>query len=991
MHILMALIGALLGAMTGGDGGLLVGGFIGLFGSLIWRQNRTISELQARLDLLDPDPGKAPADPVPAPTQSRTGQVSIETQASVPQAAPDPAVTGEPAAATTSAQNSSDWTPPPIEPSALDKRVRAFAEAIIRFATTGNPVVRIGAVVLFIGVAYLMRYAYEHSLVPLELRLAGAALGGVVLLAVGWRLRGRTDTYGLILQGVGLAILYLTVFAASRLYGFVPMGAAFPMLVVLVAGASVLAVLQKSQALAIFSMSGGFLAPVLTSTGEGSHVALFSYYALLNTGILAMAWFQHWRWLNWTGFIFTFVIGASWGFEYYQPEYYASTQPFLILFFLFYLVVSILFARRQEVKLTGVVDGTLVFGAPVIAFALQAGLVQDMEFGLAYSALAAALVYAALGWWLKRQGQLAELLDQSFVALAVVFATLAIPFAFDNQRFTAATWALEGAGVFWVGVRQAQRLPRAFGLLLQLAAGVIFASEIGRGVGDLLFLNSAYIGAAFLGLAGVFTACVIGRNTESLTRFEPLIGAVMLVWGVIWWLSGGVRELSWYTPGEEMFASTNLGEHFFLIYAALSAAVLTFLARRLEWRQGLLPAFVLLPVGALLLLELDVNWVRDTAFSDFGWLAWPLLFAVGYWHLRSLDEDQPLAALWHAFSWWFLTLFITWNTAALVKMAGDFVTGSVWVYVTWGVVPLVVSVGMLSFRDDDRWPFNRYPGAYFGWGWMVGLGYLAMWLLATGFVRGDADPIPYLLLVNPIELTQLGILMLGVQWLRRLPAMNLTGAEQICRTIVGGLAFFWINTVTARAVHYYGGVPYPIDQIVESDAFLTTVTILWTFIALGLMGFATRRSGAWLLDGRGWIAGSGDSQVVPGGYGQPGAAGSYGHLHQRRCVLMLVIGYFAPLPPKQDDDMEAQAHVKTGWSTLRSFWRRSLLTGLQANQSDFARGRVLDAPDGVVVARLVVPDDVYEWVVRRDLGDVRVLNRDQEEVPYNLRRPASRR
>ena len=913
MHILLALVGALLGTLTGIDGGLLIGGAIGFFGSLLWRQNKSISALEARLDQLDEGKaaGTAPPAADAAPVTPRTGQAAAAPQPSAaPQPTADTTAAEQPSAPAPSpsakpSQPATDWTPPPREPSALDKRMRALGEAIVRFATTGNPVVRIGAVVLFIGVAYLMRYAYEHSLVPLELRLAGAALGGIVLLGLGWRLRARTDTYGLILQGVGLAILYLTVFAASRLYGLVPMGAAFPMLVVLVAGASVLAVVQKSQALAIFSMSGGFLAPVLTSTGEGSHVALFSYYALLNAGILAMAWFRHWRWLNWTGFVFTFVIGASWGFEYYQPEYYASTQPFLILFFLFYLAVSILFARRQEVKLTGVVDGTLVFGTPVIAFALQAGLVQDMEFGLAYSALSVAVVYALLGWWLKRQGHLAELLDQSFVALAVVFATLAIPFAFDNQRFTAATWALEGAGVFWVGVRQAQRLPRAFGLLLQLAAGVAFASAIGRDVGDLLFLNSAYLGAAFLGLAGIFTAYLIGQNKASLSRFEPAIGGVMLVWGTLWWLSGGVRELSWYTPGEEIFASTNLGEHFFLIYASVSAALLTFIARRVVWREGLLPAFALLPIGVLLLLELDVNWVRDTAFADFGWLAWPLLFAVGYWHLRALDEKNPLAPIWHAFSWWFLTLFLTWNTAALVKMAGEFVTGSVWVYVTWGVVPLVVTIGLLSFENEDRWPFKRYRGAYFGWGWTVAVGYLACWLLATGFVRGDADPLPYLVLINPVELTQLGILLLGVKWLRRLPEMNLTSAEQLGRIGLGALAFFWINTVTARAVHYYGGVPYPIDRIAESDAFLTTVTILWTVIALVLMGYATRKAQRSY-----WMVGAGLLAVVIlklffvdiGNLELLGRMVTFISVG----VLMLVIGYFAPLPPRRAEEMEAQ-------------------------------------------------------------------------------------
>ena len=59
-----------------------------------------------------------------------------------------------------------------------------------------------------------------------------------------------------------------------------------------------------------------------------------------------------------------------------------------------------------------------------------------------------------------------------------------------------------------------------------------------------------------------------------------------------------------------------------------------------------------------------------------------------------------------------------------------------------------------------------------------------------------------------------------------------------------------------------------------------------------------------------------------------------------------------------------------------------------ADQSDYARGRVLDTSDDSFVQRISMPDDVYEWVVRRDLGDLRVFNRDQEEMPYNVRRPA---
>ncbi|MGE0622436.1 MAG: DUF3999 domain-containing protein [Pseudomonadales bacterium] len=58
-----------------------------------------------------------------------------------------------------------------------------------------------------------------------------------------------------------------------------------------------------------------------------------------------------------------------------------------------------------------------------------------------------------------------------------------------------------------------------------------------------------------------------------------------------------------------------------------------------------------------------------------------------------------------------------------------------------------------------------------------------------------------------------------------------------------------------------------------------------------------------------------------------------------------------------------------------------------AGSTDFARGSVLDTTDGSPAQRVTLPDDVYEWVTRADLGDLRVFNRSQEEVPYTVVRP----
>ena len=92
----------------------------------------------------------------------------------------------------------------------------------------GNTLARVGVLLLFIGVGFLVKYATEHVHVPIEVRLAGVALGGIVLLVLGWRLRLRRQGYAMILQGGGVGVLYLTMFGALRLYALLPPTAAFP-------------------------------------------------------------------------------------------------------------------------------------------------------------------------------------------------------------------------------------------------------------------------------------------------------------------------------------------------------------------------------------------------------------------------------------------------------------------------------------------------------------------------------------------------------------------------------------------------------------------------------------------------------------------------------------------------------------------------------------------------------------------------------------------
>ena len=99
--------------------------------------------------------------------------------------------------------------------SALGKKLAPLTEYLKNFFTTGNVVLKVGMIILFFGVSFLLKYAAQRNMIPIEFRLAGVALGGTALIIAGWILGKKRAGFGLVLQGGGIGILYLTVFAAA--------------------------------------------------------------------------------------------------------------------------------------------------------------------------------------------------------------------------------------------------------------------------------------------------------------------------------------------------------------------------------------------------------------------------------------------------------------------------------------------------------------------------------------------------------------------------------------------------------------------------------------------------------------------------------------------------------------------------------------------------------------------------------------------------------
>lgn len=922
--------GGLLGLMVGkwNEAGVILGVLMGALAGLTLRTS--IRSEWARMQSIDRDTPRSTTARMPQPASAQAPASILgnpETPFSEPAARPfilvAPATSVEPVS---NRALPAEPTPPPnpfvappvlsVEPNLVDKAVAAA----IAWLSGGNTVVRIGVVILFIGLSFLAKYAADNALFPVELRLALVGAAGTLLLIIGFRLRDKRKAYALTLQGAGVAVLYLTVFASFRLYQLVPPGLALAVMVSVCALSTAIALLQNSRALAVIGFAGGFLAPILASTGQGNHAVLFTFYALLNLAILVIAFRRSWRLLNLLGFFMTFGIATAWGALRYAPEHYASTQPFLILFFLIYVLTAVLYALRQSTELkaslNGAVDGTLVFGTPLIAFGLQVGLVREFEFATALSALALGAFYLLLaGGLLKRKQATLRLLTECYLALGVGFATLAVPLALD-ARWTAAIWAVEGAAVFWVGMRQARWMPRAFGLLLQGVAALAFVGSIDRGLHSALpFANPAFIGALLLALPAFAVAWWLRQPlahsdsafAKEYAQIETAIEKPAFVLGFFWWVMAFWLEITRVLPssiGLHTFA-LHPTEHFNLGMLAyvLSAGVAERFATRKNWDVAAWPAYLTAPV---LLLATLLNVLDDNRLlASWGSLVWLAAVIAHFFILRRMDHRTPQTwfSWMHALGVWTLVILLA-DTLIYAVSRGDLwrtAWGAVVLLVAGTVMLLGLSIVPTSQRFASRWPFSPFGRSYV---WLAAAPLAVGALIGSLFValssRGNTAPLPYIPLLNPTDLAvalALGALTL---WLLRLRDSTLQVPDSMRSHLPQAALFFAafiaINTVWLRVAHHFAGVEWDAAALFNSFLVQTGYAILWTLLALGLMVLAHRRAQRSL-----WMVGAGLLGLTlaklflidlsnAGGTERIVVFIAVG-------ILMLVVGYLAPLPP----------------------------------------------------------------------------------------------
>ena len=883
--------------------------------------------------------------------------------------------------------------------------------------TGGNLLLKTGIVVLFLGLAFLLRYASERVHIPIGLRYLSVAGGGLAAVVAGWKLQSRRREYGLILQGFGVAVMYLTSLAALKLHPLLPAPVVFAAMVVLVAAMAVMAVRQDAQIMAQAAVIGGMAAPILVSDGSGNYLVLFSYLSLLNTGIAAIARFKAWRPLNLTGFVCTFCIALFWGLKSYTPGHFYTTEPFLIYHWLLYTLIACLFARRRLSEGGGdalppladnaplgdiighiakhgirvhILDHTLLFGTMTAAFALQCGITAHLAHGSGWSAVLFAAVYGAAALVLRGSSGLA-VLRQVFTACALLFATAAVPLFF-NRGDTVSLWSLEAVLLYFFGLRG--RLPHlrfaalsvylsaavcqlggyspaadtllsgswadtlftaAGGGLLyacwhkwrcegsaawdrgfqtaSLAFAVLYASLLPM----LLLSEDGKLSVAYSALALLWAACQYRKRQPVFTAAALLCGLTLIFFSInmsdgwpnktVGWLLQAVLLFAasfaagrpkWQNGNKTSVAALCAGSLLFTIslqpaytgwqevlqpleaYGTstvwlLSAVWLLPFAlacSRLNWRP---PLFILLFFSLLTF----TGYPGAAAYSETPlYAAFCLAAATAvHWYLLKVQPLEQSAADWlHGIS---LLLFAAAWTHFSGTVGALWLDG-VWLQVVWLAVPLAFWLLLASPKQPGL--FRRHPAAYLKFGGIMCALFAAGWLLRVNISTPHRPaPLPYLPLLNPLELASVGLLWLGWRGFEHIAVSDgWSGtAKRQYAALLNGLAFIVLSAGVMRLWHFFDGIRWRLDYLLASFGLQASLSVVWAVTAIVLMvgGNRSGRRSRWLT-GATLMA----VVVVKLFLVELGNSGGIARIVSFIAVglLLLLVGWFAPVPPKEN-------------------------------------------------------------------------------------------
>jgi len=429
----------------------------------IERIRRELTETNARLATRLAEPPAVPSVP-PAPDAAAGSSVrSVPVRAYLPCERTEKIT---PDGVTTSAEPT---TCSPAETGTLEQRIGT------------RWVLVAGVVTVIFAVGFFLKHAVENQWIGPWGRVALAGLGGLAALVIGEVTRRRG--FDFVAKGVtalGFAILYATVFAAHRWYGLIGPVPSYVLAIGVTVAAMLYAVVLDEAAIALLSLAGGYLTPIVLSTGRNLPHPLFAYVLILSIGAMLCSYRRKWSPVNILAFLGTYLLYTAWFEKFYRPLMDLRWPPpqlgaasfWLAVFFVVFLILPVLHTLLRQVR-SQVQDTLLVLANAAVVFDYHwAKLADSQRYALALCSLAMGGAHLGLLGLATLRCPADGDLRNALLLAGLGFLSLAVPLHFKAHTI-AILWAVEAVALAAVGVRRRSTL-------IQVAAGAAMALAIGK-------------------------------------------------------------------------------------------------------------------------------------------------------------------------------------------------------------------------------------------------------------------------------------------------------------------------------------------------------------------------------------------------------------------------------------------------------------------------------------------------------------------------------
>ncbi len=420
---------------------------------------------------------------------------------------------------------------------------------------------RVGALALILGVGFFLKYAFDNDWLNETARVLMGGAAGLLLIAGGYRFHQRNlAIFSQGLTGAGVAILYLTIYAAYDFYHLVPQPAAFFLMAVVTAAVFLLSLHYDARAIALLGWAGGFLTPLLLVTAELNTIGLFVYITLLDAGLIAILLKRRqWRILEPLAIAATFTTYLFWSFRADLPEGFGTALFFLTLWWALFVgmnlyrsatgdqgnrwwrwmavSVNVIGFYTMLMRLTRYTEDIWNF------FGIQDINLQNAEaYSAGVVAVVLSLVYIALTAWIVRRTD-DRTAAASCATVAVILAVLAPPSFYTSYEIMI-IWALEAFALFGFGVHYGRRAVRHAGTALFalsfvgifLFGGYIISNLVSAYVPFLSLRTGAYwvVGGLMLACTGLMRGHTESKGDHVLgIVFHVAWTFLLLAWGTV--------------------------------------------------------------------------------------------------------------------------------------------------------------------------------------------------------------------------------------------------------------------------------------------------------------------------------------------------------------------------------------------------------------------------------------------------------------------------